>query len=163
MNEEAIEILGTIGGTMIALSLLPQVIHTFRTKSAGDISYVYQGIYIIGITFVNLYAITFELWPVYIPCIMEETFIVTLTIQKLLYDHNDRVEKRKEERNRVAFSTALSKSTRCINFKTSLTAEQLMEEFNKIDSSRHADGTISKEELKAFLDSGKVGDMKDEE
>ena len=159
----AIEILGTIGGTMIALSLLPQVIHTFRTKSAGDISYVYQGIYIVGTTLVNLYAITFGLWPVYISCIIEQTFIVTLTIQKLVYDRRDRIEKRKEKKSKVAFSKALSKSTNSINMKTSLTAEQLMEEFKKIDSSRDADGTISKEELKEFLDSGKVGEMKDEE
>ena len=47
-NEAIFETLGTIGGVSIALSLVPQVIKTFRTKKAGDISYLYQFIYIVG-------------------------------------------------------------------------------------------------------------------
>ncbi len=33
-----IDILGTVGGVMISLSLVPQVVKTYRTKSAEDIS-----------------------------------------------------------------------------------------------------------------------------
>jgi uncharacterized protein with PQ loop repeat len=47
-NIAIFDTLGTIGGVSIALSLVPQVIHTYRTKSAGDISYIYQAIYIVG-------------------------------------------------------------------------------------------------------------------
>ncbi|KAL9182062.1 hypothetical protein ACHAXT_012405 [Thalassiosira profunda] len=86
MNLNAVETVGTIGGSMIALSLLPQVIYTFKTKSAGDISYLYQAIYIAGTTLVNLYAILLGLWPVYVPCLLEESLIVSLTIMKVLYD-----------------------------------------------------------------------------
>ena len=39
---EWVEVLGTIGGASIALSLVPQVIKTYHTKSAGDISHIYQ-------------------------------------------------------------------------------------------------------------------------
>ena len=61
------EVLGTIGGTLIALSLAPQVYKTYQTRSALDISYFYQGIYIVGLSLVNLYAIVEGLWPVYVP------------------------------------------------------------------------------------------------
>ncbi|KAL7525129.1 hypothetical protein ACHAXR_000870, partial [Thalassiosira sp. AJA248-18] len=90
MDLMAVEIVGTIGGTMIALSLLPQTVHTYQTKSAGDISLLYQGIYIFGTSLVNIYAIILGLWPVYIPCLIEESLIISLTVMKLLYDRNDR-------------------------------------------------------------------------
>eukprot|EP00578_Thalassiosira_sp_NH16_P026614 CAMPEP_0181089494 /NCGR_PEP_ID=MMETSP1071-20121207/7336_1 /TAXON_ID=35127 /ORGANISM="Thalassiosira sp., Strain NH16" /LENGTH=118 /DNA_ID=CAMNT_0023171453 /DNA_START=21 /DNA_END=377 /DNA_ORIENTATION=- len=85
-NSAAVEVLGWLGGVCIALSLLPQVAKTYNTKSAGDISYAYQTIYIIGCTLVNIYAITYALWPVYIPCLVEETLIITLTIMKFIYE-----------------------------------------------------------------------------
>ena len=47
-NQAVFELIGTIGGITVALSLVPQVIHTFRTKKAEDISYNYQFIYIVG-------------------------------------------------------------------------------------------------------------------
>ena len=47
-NQALFEILGTIGGISVALSLVPQVIHTYEMKSAKDISYIYQWIYIAG-------------------------------------------------------------------------------------------------------------------
>lgn len=109
-----------------------------------------------------MYAITFGLWPVYIPCLLEETFIVTLTIQKVLYDHNDRKKKRKEKSNRELFSNTIAKSMRRMSEGDSqlnimnMTPEKVMEEFKKIDSSIEADGKISKEELKAYIDTGKV-------
>ena len=82
----AVEALGTIGGVSIALSLVPQVIKTYRTQSAGDISYVYQAIYIFGCTLVNTYAIVLNLWPVYVPCLIEESLIISLTVMKFVYD-----------------------------------------------------------------------------
>ena len=111
-----------------------------------------------------MYAITFGLWPVYIPCLLEETFIVTLTIQKVLYDHNDRKKERKEKSNRELFSSTIAKSMRRVSEGEGdsqlnimkLTPEEVMEEFKKIDSSIKADGKISKEELKAYIDTGKV-------
>ena len=47
-NQAVFEFIGTVGGITVALSLVPQVIHTFRTKKAEDISYNYQFIYIVG-------------------------------------------------------------------------------------------------------------------
>ena len=81
------EIVCFIGGSLIALSLVPQVLKTYQTKSATDISYFYQGIYIVGLTFVNVYSIAELLWPVFIPALFELSMILTLVIMKLKYDH----------------------------------------------------------------------------
>ena len=89
VNTQALNTLGTIGGVSIALSLVPQVIRTYRTKSAFDISYVYQAIYIFGTTLVNIYAISLNLWVIYIPCLVEESLIISLTVMKYFYDQND--------------------------------------------------------------------------
>ena len=80
------DIVGTIGGMIISLSLIPQVYKTYKTKDASNISYLYQVVYIIGCTMINTYAIYTKLWIIYIPCILEETLIVSLTILKLHYD-----------------------------------------------------------------------------
>ena len=58
---------------------------TYKTKSVDDISYCYQGIYILGTGMVNMYAIYFGLWAVYIPCLLEFSLIVLLTIMKRAY------------------------------------------------------------------------------
>ena len=81
-----IEFVGIAGGIIISASLLPQVYKTYATKSAKDISFYYQIIYIVGCTLTNSYAISEGLWPVYIPCLFEEALIITLTCMKFAYD-----------------------------------------------------------------------------
>ncbi|CAJ1953976.1 unnamed protein product [Cylindrotheca closterium] len=83
--EQAMTIVGTIGGFAISLSLVPQVYLTYKTKCADDISYTYQFIYIFGTALVNAYAIYFKLYAVYVPCLVEFSLIVTLTVMKAIY------------------------------------------------------------------------------
>ncbi|KAL3930537.1 MAG: hypothetical protein SGBAC_011721 [Bacillariaceae sp.] len=83
--DQAMIIIGTIGGFSISLSLVPQVYLTYKTKCADDISYTYQFIYIFGAALVNTYAIYFKLYAVYIPCLLELCMIITLTIMKFMY------------------------------------------------------------------------------
>jgi MtN3 and saliva related transmembrane protein len=83
---EIMEILGMIGGIAISMSLVPQVWKVYKTKSAIDISYVYQGIYIFGLSLVNVYAIVEGLWPVFIPALLELFLIVLLLAMKIRYD-----------------------------------------------------------------------------
>ncbi len=51
------DLMGVVGGCLVALSLDPQVWKALQTKSTEDISYAYQGIYIVGITLLNAYAL----------------------------------------------------------------------------------------------------------
>ncbi|CAJ1953943.1 unnamed protein product [Cylindrotheca closterium] len=83
--EQIMTIIGTIGGFSISLSLVPQVYLTYKTKCADDISYTYQFIYIFGASLVNAYAIYFQLYAVYIPCLLELCMIIILTIMKFMY------------------------------------------------------------------------------
>ena len=48
ISSTAVEAIGYAGGLLIAISLLPQVVHTLKTKSTHDISYGYQTTYIAG-------------------------------------------------------------------------------------------------------------------
>lgn len=81
---------------MHTLHSLP--LQTFKTKSAKDISFYYQFIYIAGCTLTNAYAIVEGLWPIYIPCLIEEALIITLTCLKFVYDREDaRTENTVEE------------------------------------------------------------------
>jgi uncharacterized protein with PQ loop repeat len=83
---QIMNVIGTVGGGLIAFSLVPQVWKTYQTQSTADISYAYQGIYILGTTLVNAYALSTGLWPVYVPCLFEELFIVVLTLMKYHFD-----------------------------------------------------------------------------
>jgi uncharacterized protein with PQ loop repeat len=83
------DLVGVVGGCLIALSLVPQVWKAYLTKSTEDISYAYQGIYIVGITLLNAYALILGLWPIYIPALFEEGLIIALTLMKLLYSRRN--------------------------------------------------------------------------
>ena len=48
ISAPVVEAIGYAGGLFIAISLLPQVVHTIKTKSTRDISYGYQTLYITG-------------------------------------------------------------------------------------------------------------------
>mmetsp|Transcript_6371 Transcript_6371/g.9334 ORF Transcript_6371/g.9334 Transcript_6371/m.9334 type:complete len:350 (+) Transcript_6371:195-1244(+) len=85
----AFEVIGAIGGVSISLSLVPQVIYTYKTKSVGDISYAYQCFYIFGCTLTNSYAIGLGLWPIYAACLLEQSLIMTLTFMKYKYEKED--------------------------------------------------------------------------
>jgi MtN3 and saliva related transmembrane protein len=85
-RHETMVILGMTGGIAISMSLVPQIWKVYKTKSAIDISYVYQGIYIFGLSLVNVYAIVEGLWPVFIPSLLELFLIVLLLLMKIRYD-----------------------------------------------------------------------------
>jgi uncharacterized protein with PQ loop repeat len=103
-RHEVMEILGMIGGIAISMSLVPQVWKVHQTKSAIDISFVYQGIYIFGLSLVNLYAIVEGLWPVFIPALLELSLIVLLLLMKIHYDR----EKIRSMVRRLSTSVGLS-------------------------------------------------------
>ena len=81
------------------------VVSSLRARSP-QISYAYQGIYILGCTLTNAYALARGLWPVYVPCLFEEVLIVSLTVMKVTYDRRPaRMARREEERRRTTASS----------------------------------------------------------
>jgi len=49
--------LGWIGALILAISGIPQVIHTWKRKSAKDLSWIFLGAWLIGCIFVLTYII----------------------------------------------------------------------------------------------------------
>jgi len=85
--ETPTDIVGFAGGVVIALSLVPQIYRTLRTKSTKDISYGYQIVYIVGLAAVVYYSLAMQLVPVYIPAIFELSCILLLTALKIYFDN----------------------------------------------------------------------------
>ena len=72
---EIYEFFGYLGGLILTLCLVPQIMKTYKTKKADDISTVWEYLYFIGVTFYIIYAIDKDLPPVYIPAFLELIFI----------------------------------------------------------------------------------------
>lgn len=80
------DILGYVGGCFMSLCLIPQIIKTCRTRSAKDISYVWQVCSITGLMMVFAYGMYFMLLPVFIPIIIEFVLMVILTVSKICFE-----------------------------------------------------------------------------
>lgn len=78
--------LGFVGGIILSGCLIPQLIKAVRTKSAKDISYLWQVLSLVGLFLTFIYGIYFLLYPVFIPLILEMSLMLALTILKLNYE-----------------------------------------------------------------------------
>lgn len=79
------EIIGLLGGIVLASCLIPQIYLVFKTKNVESISLIWQALYIIGLSCTNIYGIYNNLIPVYIPGSIELFFLLILTLLKLIY------------------------------------------------------------------------------
>ena len=74
--------LGLIGGIIFTVCNIPQLIKIVKTKSSKDISLASLFLYFIGSTLILIYGIYFELFAIYVPCIIEVLFEVLLSIEQ---------------------------------------------------------------------------------
>jgi MtN3 and saliva related transmembrane protein len=51
------EILGITGSLIVSASVIPQIIKTYRTKKANDLSILYLGILMTGLVMITLYSV----------------------------------------------------------------------------------------------------------
>ena len=80
------EWIGYIGGFILSLCLLPQIIKALQTKSTEDISFIWQFMYITGLSGTVTYTYLEGVYPVAIPVTVELTLVVILTVIKFKYD-----------------------------------------------------------------------------
>lgn len=80
-----IEIIGYIAGFLVSIALTPQVIKTWKTKSARDISLVWSVILMTGLSLWVVYAIVNRILPLAIFGVIEISLALTLFIFKLVY------------------------------------------------------------------------------
>ncbi len=80
-----IEILGYIAGFLVATALAPQIIKTWKTKSAKDISILWAVVLMSGLFLWVIYAIIQKIMPLTVFGIIEFSMASLLLIFKLLY------------------------------------------------------------------------------
>ena len=51
------EILGTAGSLILCASAIPQIVKTYRTKSSGDLSFIYLATLMLGLMLLMVYSI----------------------------------------------------------------------------------------------------------
>ena len=76
---------GFIAAALTTIAFLPQVIKTWRTKKAEDVSIIMLIMFITGLFFWIVYAIQINALPVLIANIITFLFNMTILILKLTY------------------------------------------------------------------------------
>ncbi len=85
------DIIGYSGGIVLSICLLPQIYKIYKTKEVDNISYLWQIMYIIGISLHLYYGISYDLLPIYIPTIIELFCVLILIFLKVIYTNNNRI------------------------------------------------------------------------
>jgi len=80
-----VEIIGFIAGSFVAISLLPQTIKSWKTKSTRDISISWMLINILGQTMWVFYGIAINSISLIIMSAITLSFAISLLILKLRY------------------------------------------------------------------------------
>lgn len=80
-----IEFVGYIAGFLVSVALAPQVIKTWRTKSARDISLVWTGILMTGLSLWVVYALVNNILPLAIFGVVELSLALTLSVFKMIF------------------------------------------------------------------------------
>ena len=81
-----LEFVGYLGGFLIAIALAPQLIKTWKTKSAKDLSLLWTTISLIGLILYGVYAGMNRVLPLLTFATIESVMIITLIILKIRYD-----------------------------------------------------------------------------
>lgn len=79
------ELVGYIAGFIVAISLTPQVVKAWKTKSTKDISVAWTLIYIIGLVGWIIYGFGIQSFPLMITVTIEILLAVSLLILKVRY------------------------------------------------------------------------------
>jgi uncharacterized protein with PQ loop repeat len=88
-NDKTTDIVGYSGGIILSICLIPQIYTIIKTKYVDNISYIWQFMYIIGISLHLYYSIYYNLLPIFIPTIIELCLILFLLILKIIYNKKD--------------------------------------------------------------------------
>ena len=79
------EILGYVGGAIIAISLIPQIWKSWKTKSTKDISIAWTLIYVVGLLIYITYGIGIQQLPIIIMGAIEISLAASLLVAKMIY------------------------------------------------------------------------------
>jgi MtN3 and saliva related transmembrane protein len=80
-----IDLIGYLAGFIVAISLTPQVIKSWKTKTTKDISIAWTSIYIVGLILWVIYGFGIGSFPVILTVAIEALLTVALLILKIEY------------------------------------------------------------------------------
>jgi MtN3 and saliva related transmembrane protein len=83
MNE--VEAVGYLAGLLVSISLVPQVLKTWRTKSADDISLIWTIVLMSGLVLWIVYAILKRILPLTVFASIEFSMALLLCLFKLSF------------------------------------------------------------------------------
>ncbi len=79
------DVFGFIGGALVTMALVPQLVKIFRLKSAVEISLLFTILLLVGMFCWLGYGILFQLFPVILWNAIGATLVTTLLCAKLKY------------------------------------------------------------------------------
>ena len=88
-TNQIVNYLGYSGGIILSICLLPQIYKIIKTKQVDNISYLWQLLYIIGISLHLYYGVYYNLLPIYIPSLIELCLIFWLFGLKVYYSNDN--------------------------------------------------------------------------
>lgn len=77
-------IIGFMAGTLTTVAFLPQVLHTYRCKSAGDLSWTMLITFSVGLVLWFIYGIYLNSWPMILAnaiTLFLQAFIIAMKIR----------------------------------------------------------------------------------
>lgn len=75
---DAVNLIGMLAGSLTTAAFLPQVIKTWRSRSAGDISLVMFALFSLGVFLWIVYGLSVDAMPIVIANVI--TFLLSMTI-----------------------------------------------------------------------------------
>ena len=81
------ELIGHAGGFLIAIALMPQLIKTWKTQSAQDISLLWTIVSLIGLFLYAVYAFKNNVVPLMVFATLEFSMVIVLIVFKLLFSN----------------------------------------------------------------------------
>jgi MtN3 and saliva related transmembrane protein len=82
---QPVELLGVIAATITSVASLPQLVKTWRTKKAGDLSYGLLAFLILGISLWLVYGALLPALPVVLESLVSLASILAITVLKIRY------------------------------------------------------------------------------
>jgi MtN3 and saliva related transmembrane protein len=80
------QLIGYLGGFLIAVALTPQLVKTYKTKSAKDISLLWTFVSLLGLILYGVYAAIDRVYPLLTFATVESIMIIALILMKLRFD-----------------------------------------------------------------------------
>ncbi len=72
------EIIGALAGVLTTIAFLPQVLRTWQTRSAGDISFAWLGTFVAGLMLWFIYGVLIVSWPVIVANSVTIALVLTI-------------------------------------------------------------------------------------